>query len=162
MTSKHDARKRLDILLQQMRKRYPDVALSFGYIGNCGAGFDDRSWMFFTKVKPLGHANCLSFGHSDTAGLDAFADRCDGHLERWLENIVQPNVKDVYRNFRIVGPWRINEHVERVIEDQLGLHCGLKGGGRFEFSAQWLTVETLNKALGHLANDCEVEQLAAA
>ena len=156
-----NARKRLDVLLQQMRERYPDVGLSFGYIGNCGAGFDDRSFMFFTKVKPLGEANCLSFGHADTAGLDAFADRCDGHLERWIEEKVQSNVKDVYRNFRVVGPWSVNAGVEQVIEQQLGLHCGQKGGGRFEFSAQWLTIETLRKALGHLADSVEIEQLAA-
>jgi len=156
-----NARKRLDVLLQQMREKYPEIGLSFGYIGNCGAGFDNRSWMFFTKVKPLCHANCLSFGHSCTAGLDNFADRCDAHLEHWLEEKVQSNVKDVYRNFRVVGPWEINQQIEQVIEQTLGLCCGLKSGGRFEFSAQWLTVEALKRALGHLANDCEIEQLAA-
>lgn len=158
----NNATERLDVLLTQMKEKYPDVLLSFGYIGNCGDDFDNRSWMFFTRVKPLGESNCLGFGHSDTLGLDAFATRCEGYLEQWLENKVQPNVGDVYRNFRVVGPWEINEYVERVIEQDMGLCCGRKGGGRFEFSGQWLTIEVIRHSLGHLANQCEVEQLDAA
>lgn len=160
--SQEQARNRLDILLTQMKECYPDVQLSFGYIGNCGECFDDRFWMFFTKVRPIGESNCLSFRHAAThSQLESLADFAETHLDLWLEEQVQPHVKDVYRDYRIIVDHAAFDAVERVIEQEMGLRCGRKGGGRFEFSAQWLTVDTLNDALGHLAEQCKVEQIAA-
>lgn len=37
--------------VKELAAKYPQVGLTFGYIGNCGPGYDDRSWFVFTKVE---------------------------------------------------------------------------------------------------------------
>lgn len=34
-----------------IRARFADLDVSVGYIGNCGPGFDDRSWRVFTNLR---------------------------------------------------------------------------------------------------------------
>ena len=38
----------------QLQAMFPAVTITIGYIGNCGAGFDDRSWRIFTDIPTTG------------------------------------------------------------------------------------------------------------
>lgn len=37
-----------------LQKLFPASGITVGYIGNCGPGFDDRSWRVFTTLPTVG------------------------------------------------------------------------------------------------------------
>jgi len=86
---------RCETLLKEMQELFPQVGLSFGYIGNVERWGDERSWKFFTKVKLPGrdmfYDNCASFGYASTDNLDKLADEAENSLRHWLETKVAPH-----------------------------------------------------------------------
>ena len=83
-------------LVKELNQRYPAAGLSFGYIGNVSHQYDDRSWRFFTKIKPIfdnksqfhQSRNNWSFGScatGDVPHLYAYAKRLlEAQIRTWL------------------------------------------------------------------------------
>lgn len=89
-----DPRTRCEELLAALQAKYPQVGLTFGYIGNDDARFgDDRSWMFFTKVVRPDEARAFSWGRYGTDQLDLLAALAERDLERWIVARVLPAVQ---------------------------------------------------------------------
>ena len=58
--------------------------VSFGYLGNCGPGFDDRSWMVFLPHpgRPGTYADQIgSFRTGDVDGMAALVSQLAGALK---------------------------------------------------------------------------------
>jgi hypothetical protein len=73
--------------MEAARTRYPDLGLSFGYIGNLERWGDDRSWRIFTKLSDR-HTNCcnVSWGGVGTANLATLATpEALARLNTWLQ-----------------------------------------------------------------------------
>ena len=51
--------------LAQLQARFSSHKISFGYIGNCGPGFDDRAFKVFTDIHSVG-----VFGDRRTVSID--------------------------------------------------------------------------------------------
>lgn len=85
------AQKRCQELLAEMQAKHPRLGLSFGYIGNCdfGGRFDDRSWMFFTKLAtPSCVGACdVSFGGQTTAYLGKLMQTAERDLATWCDDL---------------------------------------------------------------------------
>lgn len=80
---------RCEKLLTEMKERYPDIGLSFGYIGNLHRGNDDRQWQYFTNVRAtsgFGSGNA-SFGGHTTAYLGKLTQKAEAELDAWCENL---------------------------------------------------------------------------
>lgn len=86
------AHKRLDYMVEALKKAYPAADLSFGYIGNVyHDGRDDRSWRVFGKDA---EGRSVSWGYSDTENLDHMADRAQTELETWVRSALDLDVID--------------------------------------------------------------------
>jgi len=96
------AHDRCRALMERMKVAHPRLGLSFGYIGNCGHGYDDRSWMFFAKLAtPRCHGACdVSFGSHSTAQLGKLMLKAEAEYEAWCEE--QERRLDAHE-IRIVG-----------------------------------------------------------
>lgn len=85
-------------LNDELKAKYPEIGLSFGYIGNDDIRYDDRSWMFFTQVLSEGQWGYtrMHFGGYRTADLPKFAkealDPARG-LENWIKTRALPRLK---------------------------------------------------------------------
>jgi hypothetical protein len=91
---KKDPRTRCEELLAALQAKYPQVGLTFGYIGNDDARWgDDRSWMFFTKIPYSDGSGTYSFGRYGTQELGLLIDRAEVELENWIVARVIPCVK---------------------------------------------------------------------
>jgi hypothetical protein len=61
---------KMEALVKELALVFPGLGLSFGYIGNCGRGYDDRGWKVFTKVRDKKYGLSVSYGLADTKGLE--------------------------------------------------------------------------------------------
>lgn len=62
--------------VKALAAQYPQLGLSFGYIGDLGRNYDDRSWRVFTKlVDKTGRS--VSFGYHSTEELADLAARVE-------------------------------------------------------------------------------------
>jgi len=93
-------------MLKELQTEYPEIELSFGYLGNVGKGYgtyNDLSWYFFTKVwdhRP-GHSrwgNCHSFGLGLTPRKNDI-EQDQGSLKEtkrdiigWIEGTVEKDI----------------------------------------------------------------------
>lgn len=90
-----------DSILAELKAEYPQVELSFGYIGEVGKGYgtyEDLNWYFFTKVwdhRPRRtYDNCHSFGLGQTARKDsteqdpAAIKEAKRDIIGWIEGVV--------------------------------------------------------------------------
>lgn len=92
-------------LVEEMREKYPNAGLSFGYIGNlsvCGR-HDDRSWMFFTQIPRPDRSDGLTFGSHGTDQLDALWDRAEHGFETFIRRALDP----IYDAKCRVNDWRL-------------------------------------------------------
>lgn len=48
-------------LVKELAVAFPGLGLSFGYIGNCGRGYDDRGWRVFTNLKDKKYGLSVSY-----------------------------------------------------------------------------------------------------
>jgi len=133
-----------DELKKQLAEKYPQIGLTFGYIGNLERWGDDRSWYFFTKVRPPQSDNCLSFGSCRTDKLDEFIAKAERELENWIVERVLPHAEHVYRSFDVVVPLHVAPIVEKTLKAH-GASFGMRGGGRFSFSLQHKTLEDIRE-----------------
>lgn len=64
------------------QRDYADLGASYGYVGNCGPGFDERSWAIFTTLNTEPYARAcnvslwLESEAFDAAKVRAWLDRC--------------------------------------------------------------------------------------
>lgn len=88
-TSRTDfAVKMLDAATRATRRLYPDLGISFGYIGNLEPRFDDRLWSVFSKLstRPDATACNVSWGRVRTADLGDLAVRAAfGEIFDWAD-----------------------------------------------------------------------------
>lgn len=74
-------------ILAPLQARYPQLGLSFGYLGNCdlaGRRWDDRSWQVFTTLRSERSILAdLSFGGVPTSHLGFLAIRVEEELADW-------------------------------------------------------------------------------
>ncbi|MFZ3482080.1 hypothetical protein [Sphingomonas sp. 3-13AW] len=70
---------------------YPQLGLSFGYLGGvgpgCGEHGDDRSWQVFTKLATPRCVNAcdVSFGSVDTDRIEDLASQMGDPFQAWLK-----------------------------------------------------------------------------
>ncbi len=80
---------RIRATMELLRPRFPDLNLSFGYVGNCSfggpRGYDDRSWKVFTTLATPRCLNAcdVSFGGQPTAYLGKLVQLVESDLEPW-------------------------------------------------------------------------------
>ena len=93
--SEAEASADLHTFVNALAERFPQLGLSFGYIGNCSLFvqpgnpnyYDDRSWRVFTKLanqRCLGGSN-ISFGSHDTRDLGYLLLDARYHLAEWCD-----------------------------------------------------------------------------
>jgi hypothetical protein len=137
-------------LLDTLKAKYPEVRLSFGYVGNCSSRYDDRSWRFFTKVMdPKDAPYTFSwglYGGYTSENLDKMADDAAVKLEPWIQAVVRPHIDGVYRNFEATVEWRDAATVENLLHKN-GASFGMRGGGRFAFSIRHAKLADIEKWL---------------
>ncbi len=58
---------KMEALVKELAVAFPGLGLSFGYIGNCGLGYDDRGWRVFTNKRDPKYGLSVSYclGGSD-------------------------------------------------------------------------------------------------
>lgn len=95
---------RFNLILKNLQTRYPAVGLSFGYIGNVGAGYgtyDDLYWYYFTNVwdhrENRHFDNCHKYlvgrtPRKDEQATDGDLSNLTRTLERWINNTVLPDL----------------------------------------------------------------------
>jgi hypothetical protein len=96
--------KRCEDLMKQMRDKFPELGLSFGYIGNCdlfGNKWDDRSWKFFTKICDQ-KAYRISFGNSSTQDAGRLANEAEKLFEAWCQDAADKLKNGEYRKINLV------------------------------------------------------------
>jgi hypothetical protein len=85
----------LTIIFADLKAKYPQIGLSFGYIGNVENWGDDRHWYFFTEV--LGEGNWglerINFGGYRTSELPKFAKEAREKLEPWIKRRLLPKLE---------------------------------------------------------------------
>ena len=64
-----------ETLLKAYQELFPEIDLTFGYIGNCERWGDDRSWYFFTQVRDHKGRRMTFGGGVRTDGLYEFSMR---------------------------------------------------------------------------------------
>lgn len=147
-------------LKKELAAKYPEVGLTFGYIGNCGSGYDDRSWYFFTKISIPGQKyGGMKWGRGvRTAQVDEMVARAaSGELEQWIIDECLPNLKHRWRSFYVYVPdYRRSLIVEKELE-RVGCSFGSRGGGRMSFSVRYKTLEDIQAIVNTWAGDLECE-----
>lgn len=150
---------RLEAIYKRLRAAYPDVSLSLGYVGNCGIGYDDRAWKFFTRVlipyeqKPTYAHEQFSFGYATSETLGKLADAADAHLEHWIKNTVLPHAATHrYRTFRITDR---NIRFRRREMESMGFSYGSDGQDSCEVVICGKTLEQVKTMLP----GCEVTEV---
>lgn len=80
---------RCEELLTKMKDRYPEIGLSFGYIGNLSIANDDRQWKYFTNVRAATTSTSSnnSFGRHTTAYLGKLMQKAEAELDGWCEDL---------------------------------------------------------------------------
>lgn len=92
-------------ILKQLKAEYPQIELSFGYIGQVGKGYgtyEDLSWYFFTKVwdhRPNRfYSNCHSFSIGQTARKNNMEQdpvaikEAKRDIVGWIKDVVLPDL----------------------------------------------------------------------
>ncbi len=76
----------LEGIVRTAAAAHPRLGLSFGYIGNCGIGYDDRSFRIFAKLAtPNCHGACdVSFGHHGVDHLGDLVVAVERRFPAWL------------------------------------------------------------------------------
>jgi hypothetical protein len=79
----------IEVEVKALAAAFPELGLSFGYIGNCDMGpyarWDDRSWRVFTNRCGEDGRSC-SWGYAHTDTLDHMLDVIrEGRLARWCD-----------------------------------------------------------------------------
>lgn len=83
---------RLDALTKCLANKYPEVRLTFGYIGNIyeSEDLDERGWKFFTRLPPVpgdrdfyGSPGFPHYGVA-TVKLPELLKQAEKELEPWL------------------------------------------------------------------------------
>lgn len=87
-TRNGQANQTLRSMQQAMDRKYPELGLTFGYVGNCDLmsdRWDDRSWKFFTKcATPACHNACdVSFGGVPTTQMGRLMIQAERELDDW-------------------------------------------------------------------------------
>jgi len=102
--SEENASKILRDAMEAARVRFPELGLSFGYIGNLERWGDDRSWRIFTKLSD-GPTSCcnVSWGRVNTDRLDTLATpdalaRLDAWLEKQAGLLAEGKLRQVNRD----------------------------------------------------------------
>lgn len=77
-------------LVTEKAARYPELGLSYGYIGNCdfGGRYDDRSFRVFTKVRDERGAYSINFGSFaswDAKSLGAMLVAIETDFDDWAQ-----------------------------------------------------------------------------
>lgn len=87
---------KLVFLNEELKAKYPEVGLSFGYIGNLDIRYDDRRWSFFTQVPIQGTwgLDRMHFGDYRTGELREFAKEAERNLETWIQTRALPRIKE--------------------------------------------------------------------
>lgn len=85
----------LTTLFGELRDQYPEIGLTFGYIGNYESWGDDRHWYFFTEVPIQGNwgMDRMKFGSYKTADLPLFSKLAKEKLKPWIQTQVLPRLK---------------------------------------------------------------------
>ncbi len=83
------------LLLKTLQQQYPQVGLSFGYVGEDSYWSDDRLWYFFTEVVREGETEPLAFGGYQTNELYELEVAALLRLEQWIQDVVLPHVRPV-------------------------------------------------------------------
>lgn len=133
-----------DELKNRLAAKYPDIGLTFGYIGGVHTWGDDRRWYFFTAVRPPHKDSCLSWGSCSTEKLDEFLAKAERELEAWIIAKVLPEAKHVYRAFEVRVPGEYAESVEAALI-RAGASFGIRGHGWFDFSLRYKTLEDIQQ-----------------
>lgn len=90
-----EAFEKIEAVVKLMQGRFPELKLSFGYIGNCdlaggGKRYDDRSWRVFTGVRDARRYHLsVSFGGAATSEIASLAFDVTSELENWCENLAR-------------------------------------------------------------------------
>ncbi len=144
-----------------LRAKYPEPRLSFGYIGNCSsfdpkcpAYWDDRLWMFFTKVpkpyKQYGKSGTFSLTIGSTKQTEEeeknHIDWWFFEIEVWMKEVVVPHQADVYRSFNVETSMADATYAERLL-GEAGASFGGRGCGRFNFSIRYWTLDDIKRLL---------------
>jgi len=92
LEAQNHAHEELTALFEDLKTRYPEVGLSFGYIGNIETWGDDRYWYFFTQVQGQGTwgPERMKFGGYLTERLPEFSEKAQADLERWIKTVALP------------------------------------------------------------------------
>lgn len=148
----------LTAIEQRLKRTYPDVGLSLGYVGNLSTWGDDRAWKFFTKVaKPHGTQayayEQFSWGYATSANLTALAEKAEAGLEDWLKITVMPESANCWRSFRIVGR---DIRFRRTELERMGFQYGSDGQDRCEVAILGKKLEEVRAMLG---DRCEVTEV---
>ena len=83
----------LAVLVDRLKRKYPEANLSYGYLGNVGRGGDDRSWYVFSKLsrpKSYGHKS-YKWGGQSTENLDKLSAWAKPKLERAVQEALANN-----------------------------------------------------------------------
>lgn len=98
-----EAFEKIEAVVKLMQDRFPELRLSFGYIGNCdlaggGNRYDDRSWRIFTGVRDAKRYHLsVSFGGAATAEIASLAFDVTSELENWCEKLARGLTTGEYR-----------------------------------------------------------------
>lgn len=132
-------------LLKDLREKYPDVGLSYGYIGNWESWGDERSWYFFTKVGMPDGRDSFKWGGFRTVDTPAMLEKAWQDLEDWIRVKVLPHIRHRWRTFKITG--RDLTQVADYLNLRYGCKFGVQGYRILLFSLQYITLEDLTKEL---------------
>ncbi|HLM62280.1 MAG TPA: hypothetical protein VK308_15870, partial [Pyrinomonadaceae bacterium] len=80
---------KLEQFAKMLQKDYPNLGFSYGYIGNVGTNYDDRSFKIFSRIPALGAVgqNASYGGFSKPEGLYEDVFERQGRFDRWLQNL---------------------------------------------------------------------------
>lgn len=131
-------------LAAALNKKYPQVHLSFGYLGNCGTDrcgfFDHRSWYFFTNVQGL------RWGGNSTAEVGILETKAELGLEAWLIANVLPHAEHARWTYRVVVDRIFAERAEKLLAANGASFC-VRSSNYFVFTMGNSSVQALSELL---------------
>lgn len=136
------AYEQLDALQKELAAKYPEIGLTFGYIGNIERWGDQRCWKFFTRVCFPAQQYGASWGSYDSDDLNVMLADAKAKLERWIIDKVLPHQADRWRTFTISGH---NARFLRQSIEQIGGSYGSDGQNVQRFSIRYVTLEQLRQ-----------------
>jgi len=98
------AHDRINAQVERLKKHFPQLQLSFGYIGNCSLSMnaqpgdknDDRAWYVFTKVRPVmsvcatpSDSRMQSWGGYETNRMTEMSYQIEERLTNWCNELAE-------------------------------------------------------------------------